>query len=39
VACGDGAVQILELQKQGGKPMKAADFLRGQKLPAGARFS
>ncbi|WP_336738954.1 methionyl-tRNA formyltransferase [Aureimonas altamirensis] len=39
VACGDGAVQILELQKQGGKPMKADDFLRGQKLPAGTRFS
>lgn len=39
VACGDGAVRILELQKQGGKPMKAADFLRGQTLPAGARFS
>lgn len=39
VACGEGAVRILELQKQGGKPMKAADFLRGQRLPAGARFS
>lgn len=39
IACGDGAVRILELQKQGGRPMMAADFLRGQRLPAGVRFS
>src|SRR5262245_37957601 len=27
VACGDGAVRIVELQKAGGRPMKAEDFL------------
>jgi methionyl-tRNA formyltransferase len=38
IACGDGAIRILELQRAGGKPMKAADFLRGTPLKAGARF-
>ena len=33
VACGEGAVEILELQKTGGRPLPAADFLRGTKLP------
>jgi methionyl-tRNA formyltransferase len=38
IACGDGAIRILELQRAGGKSMKAADFLRGTPLKAGARF-
>jgi methionyl-tRNA formyltransferase len=29
VACGDGAVRIVELQRAGGKPMAADEFLRG----------
>ena len=39
VACGDGAVRILELQRAGGKAMKAEDFLRGQPLPRGTTLS
>jgi methionyl-tRNA formyltransferase len=35
VACGDGSVRIVELQKAGGKPMKAEDFLRGTPVPGG----
>ena len=34
VACGEGAVEITELQRQGKRPMPAGDFLRGvQSLP------
>ena len=29
IACGDGAVRILELQRAGGRPMRAEEFLRG----------
>jgi methionyl-tRNA formyltransferase len=29
VACGAGAVRLLELQRAGGKPMSAEEFLRG----------
>jgi methionyl-tRNA formyltransferase len=35
VACGEGAIRILELQRAGKAPMKAADFLRGTPLKAG----
>ena len=35
VACGSGAVRILELQASGGKKMKAEDFLRGHSISAG----
>jgi methionyl-tRNA formyltransferase len=35
VACADGSVRILELQKAGGRPMKADDFLRGTPIHAG----
>ena len=31
-ACGEGAVEILELQAPGGKAMRAGDWLRGHKL-------
>lgn len=37
IACRDGAIRILDLQRAGGKPMKADEFLRGTKLAAGAR--
>src|SRR5882724_1393181 len=32
IACGENAVRILELQRAGKAPMKAADFLRGTPL-------
>ncbi len=35
VACGGGALCILELQLEGGKKMPAADFLRGHKFEEG----
>ena len=35
IACGDGAVRILELQAPGGKVMRAEDYLRGHALPVG----
>jgi methionyl-tRNA formyltransferase len=38
IACADGAVRIVELQKAGGKPMRAEDFLRGVKIKAGSRL-
>jgi methionyl-tRNA formyltransferase len=38
IACGDGAVRILELQRAGRQPMKAAEFLRGMPVAAGVRF-
>ena len=38
IACGDGAIRIVELQRAGKAPMKAADFLRGTLVKAGARF-
>ena len=38
VACGEGAVRILELQAPGGKRMNASDFLRGHGITAGTVF-
>jgi methionyl-tRNA formyltransferase len=38
VACGDGAVRILELQRAGRQPMKAEEFLRGTPVPVGTRL-
>ena len=35
LACGEGAVRILELQAPGGKKMKAEDYLRGHGIPVG----
>jgi methionyl-tRNA formyltransferase len=39
VACGNGAVRILELQRAGRQPMGAEEFLRGAPLGAGARLA
>ncbi|GKX32960.1 MAG: methionyl-tRNA formyltransferase [Rhizobiaceae bacterium MnEN-MB40S] len=36
VACGGGAVRLVELQKAGGKAMTAEDFLRGAAVGPGA---
>jgi methionyl-tRNA formyltransferase len=38
VACKDGAIRILELQRAGRAPMKADEFLRGNPLKPGARL-
>jgi methionyl-tRNA formyltransferase len=38
VACGERALQILELQRAGGKRLDAAQFLRGRPLEPGVRF-
>ena len=35
IACGEGAIRIVELQKAGGRPMSAAEFLRGTAVSAG----
>jgi methionyl-tRNA formyltransferase len=35
IACGEGALQLLELQRAGKRPMAAAEFLRGFPLPPG----
>jgi methionyl-tRNA formyltransferase len=39
IACGDGAIRILDLQRAGKAPMKAADFLRGTPLRPPARLN
>ncbi len=39
VACGKGAVRLTEVQKAGGKPAAADDFLRGTRLEKGTRLS
>jgi methionyl-tRNA formyltransferase len=38
IACGEGAIRILELQREGKARMQAADFLRGVPMKAGAKF-
>jgi methionyl-tRNA formyltransferase len=38
VACGQGALRILELQREGGRRMNAAEFLAGHPLKAGEKF-
>src|ERR1700752_872713 len=39
IACGNGAIRIIDLQRAGKAPMKTAEFLRGTPLKSGARFS
>ncbi len=39
VACGTGAVRILQVQRAGKKPMLAADMLRGFDIPAGTQLN
>jgi len=38
VACGQGALRILELQREGGRRMNAAEFLAGHPLKTGEKF-
>lgn len=39
ITCGEGAVRLIEVQRAGGKPMTAQDFLRGVRLAKGDRLS
>ena len=39
VACGAGALRLLELQREGGKRLTSAQFLAGHPLRAGERFA
>jgi methionyl-tRNA formyltransferase len=39
IACGKGAVRLLEVQRPGKRAMSAAEFLRGHAVPRGARLS
>jgi methionyl-tRNA formyltransferase len=38
IACGEGAVRVLEVQRPGRKPMAATEFLRGFPLGPGTRL-
>ena len=35
IACGDGALRLLRVQREGRKPAVAEDFLRGYPIPKG----
>src|SRR5262249_44055620 len=39
IACGEGAIRIVELQRAGKAPMQARDFLRGTPLKPPARLA
>jgi methionyl-tRNA formyltransferase len=39
VACGEGAVRLVELQRAGGKPMCTDEFLRGMPIARGTVLS
>ncbi|PTM39319.1 methionyl-tRNA formyltransferase [Bosea sp. 124] len=38
VACAEGAVKLLQVQRAGGRPVSGAEFLRGARLGAGGRL-
>lgn len=39
IACGEGAVRLVEVQRAGGRPVSAGEFLRGAKLSPGESLS
>ncbi|TGR91144.1 methionyl-tRNA formyltransferase, partial [bacterium M00.F.Ca.ET.191.01.1.1] len=39
VACGSGAVRLVEVQRAGGKPAAAQEFLRGAKIEKGTKLT
>ncbi|MDH7796776.1 MULTISPECIES: methionyl-tRNA formyltransferase [unclassified Beijerinckia] len=39
IACGQGAVRLLDVQRAGKSPMSAEEFLRGAALPPGTRLT
>lgn len=38
VSCGEGVLSLKELQREGGKPLSAGDFINGYPLEKGERF-
>jgi methionyl-tRNA formyltransferase len=38
IACGDGAVRLMEVQRAGGRPMMTEEFLRGTPVAPGLRL-
>ena len=39
IACGDGAIRLVQIQRSGKQPMQAGDFLRGTPVKAGTRLA
>jgi methionyl-tRNA formyltransferase len=39
IACGTGALRVLDVQRAGSKPMAADEFVRGSQLPVGSVLS
>jgi methionyl-tRNA formyltransferase len=39
VACGSGAIRLIEVQRAGGRPAFASEFLRGTRIEKGMAFS
>jgi len=39
IACGDGAIRLVQVQRAGKQPMQADEFLRGTPVKAGARVA
>jgi methionyl-tRNA formyltransferase len=39
IACGEGAVRLIQVQRAGKAPLAADEFLRGVRLGSGARFT
>jgi methionyl-tRNA formyltransferase len=39
IACGEGSLAVAELQRAGARRLSVQEFLRGHRLPAGARFA
>ena len=38
IACGTGALRLIQLQREGKRPVAAVDFLRGRPVPRGTQF-
>jgi methionyl-tRNA formyltransferase len=38
IACGEGAVRLLKVQREGRAALDGEAFVRGQPVPAGARL-
>jgi methionyl-tRNA formyltransferase len=39
IACGTGAVRLVEVQRAGSRAVSAGEFVRGSRLAAGAKLS
>ena len=38
IGCGEGALQLREVQAEGSRRLAVSEFLKGQKIPVGNRF-